>query len=124
VILVDSSIWIDHLRAPDERLGRLLQDDLVVTHPHVIGELALGSLRDRDLMLDLLDQLPQVPLAEDIDVRRMIETRRIHARGIGYSDAHLLASALIDRRAQIWTRDKRLAAVAGELGVAYTPPVN
>lgn len=117
-VLVDTAIWIDHLRAKDSRLVSLLRQDRVVSHDHVIGELAMGSLKVRRSVLDSLLDLPRAPLAEEPEVRSFIEARRLFARGIGYSDAHILASVVLGADLLLWTRDRRLAAVADELGVA------
>ena len=119
-VLIDTAIWIDHLRSADAKLIALLGQARVVTHDHVIGELAMGSIRDRHLVLESLLDLPRAPLAEEAEVRSFIEARRVFARGIGYSDAHILASILIHGSLLLWTRDRRLAEIAGELGVAYS----
>ena len=115
-LLVDTPIWIDHLRSTDARLVSLLGQDRVVTHDHVVGELAMGSLRDRRNILDSLLDLPRAPLAGEDEVRSFIEARRLFARGIGYTDAHILTSVMLDGGLLLWTRDRRLAAVAAELG--------
>jgi predicted nucleic acid-binding protein len=117
MILADTSIWIDHLRAGDLQLGQLLNQGQVVIHPMVIGELALGSFKERSQALALLDLLPQVPVARLSEVRHMIEARRLHGRGIGLVDAHLIASVLIDSSSRLWTRDKNLRKVAGDIGI-------
>ena len=118
MILVDTSIWIDHFRVGDSRLTALLLDGLVLGHPHVIGELALGQLSDRRELLGLLANLPQAKVATDAEVMTMIDTRQLFGLGIGYTDAHLLAAAMLTSDAQLWTRDKRLATTAGNLGLA------
>jgi predicted nucleic acid-binding protein len=118
VILVDTSIWVDHLRAGDERLGTLLDSGEVLGHPFVIGELALGNLRQRDAFLrDLLD-LPQAIVASDEEVLRLIDREKLFGRGIGYVDAHLLTAARLTADAKLWTRDQALNAVAAQLGLA------
>jgi predicted nucleic acid-binding protein len=117
VILPDTSIWIDYLRGGDRELERLLGQRQVVTHPFIVGELALGSFKKRGDALALLDLLPQIQVAELSEVRHMIEARRLHGRGIGLVDAHLLASLLIDSSTRLWTRDKNLRAAAETLGV-------
>jgi hypothetical protein len=121
-VLVDTAIWIDHLRSTDASLVSLLRQDRVVTHDHVIGELAMGSIKDRRIILDSLLDLPRAPLAEEAEVLSLIEARRLFARGIGYSDAHILASVLLDGGLLLWTRDNRLAAVAGELEIRNAAP--
>jgi len=119
VILVDTSIWIDHLRAGDPALAALLQNGQVISHPWVIGELALGYLTRRNEILGLLGNLPQALMATDLEVLAMIEEHRLVGRGIGYVDAHLLASTLLTVGSAVWTADHRLAAAAGRLGIAY-----
>ena len=118
MILVDSSVWVDHLRSGDATLARLLDDGRVIAHPFVVGELALGSLRQRELILTALQDLPQAVVASDIEVLRFINQQALYGLGIGYVDAHLLASARLTAGGSLWTRDKRLQAVADQLGVA------
>jgi predicted nucleic acid-binding protein len=117
VILADTSVWIDHFGAPHHEMSRLLAKDQIAVHPFVIGELALGNLKGRAAALEYLDRLPHVLVAQESEVRQMIETHHFYARGIGLIDAHLIASALIDPPARLWTRDIRLRKVAVELGV-------
>ena len=117
MILVDTSVWVDHLRAGDARLACLLEDNAVVIHPFVVGEIACGNLVDRGLMLDLLQHLPVAEVAEYAEVLGFIEHHGLYGKGIGYVDAHLLASAAISGAA-LWTRDKKLRVVARELGCA------
>jgi predicted nucleic acid-binding protein len=121
VILVDTSIWIDHFRASSLALVRLLGEGGVLSHPFVIGELALGNLRDRISVLEALRQMPQATTAADDEVLGFIETHSLHGLGIGYIDAHLLASARLTPGSRLWTRDQRLAAVAGRLGLIAEP---
>jgi predicted nucleic acid-binding protein len=118
VILVDSSVWVDHLRSGDEILGRLLADGRVLAHPFVIGELALGALRRRDLILEALGDLPQASVATNQEVLGFIGGQKLHGLGVGHVDAHLLASAKLTAGVALWTRDKRLHAVAVRLGLA------
>ena len=118
MILIDSSIWIDHLRSSDPVLTDLLNKGRVVTHPFVIGELALGSLRNRDAILSSLRGLPQAVVAQDSEVAQLIERHALYGLGIGYVDAHLLASVKLTPDATLWTRDRRLAEVASQLAVA------
>jgi predicted nucleic acid-binding protein len=122
VILVDTSVWIDHLRAGDERLEILLNGERVLSHPFIVGELALGALRRRALVLTALRRLPSAMLASDREVLGFIDQHRLFGSGIGYVDAHLLASARLTADARLWTRDRRLAGVAGRLGVAADLP--
>lgn len=117
MILVDTSVWIDHLRRPEARLQDLLQIDEVMTHPLVRLELALGSITDRDKVLNDLSLLVQAPVARTDELFSLIELRRLYRRGIGITDLHLLASALLDRSILIWTRDRRLGEIADELGI-------
>jgi predicted nucleic acid-binding protein len=118
LILVDTSVWIDHLRGSDETLINALESSEVLAHPFVIGELACGNLTNRELVLGLLRALPQALVATDSEVLRFIELRQIMGRGIGYIDVHLLASVALDANVTLWTRDRRLAEVARDLHVA------
>jgi len=118
VILVDTSVWIDHLRVGDRELAQLLQDGHVLAHPCVIGELALGQLSRRGEILGLLRNLPRAQAATDAEVLSLVENRQLYGLGIGYVDAHLLAATLLTTGADLWTRDKRLAAVTDQLGIA------
>jgi predicted nucleic acid-binding protein len=117
MILVDTSVWVDHLRAGDEMLASLLEAEKVLVHPFVIGEIALGYLRQRaSTLLDLHD-LPQSPVASDQEVLHLIEENRLFGFGIGYVDAHLLAAVRLTPGTSLLTRDKRLLAVATQLGL-------
>ncbi|MFZ4686135.1 MAG: PIN domain-containing protein [Hyphomonadaceae bacterium] len=122
MVLADSSVWIDHFRGTLDGLDALLDARSIVMHDHVLGELALGSLRDRTKTLWDLANLPRAPLATEAEVMVFIESRRIFARGIGYSDAHLLASAVLGKPITIWTKDMKLAAVAAAVGVSFAGP--
>lgn len=115
-ILVDTSVWIDHLRAGEGRLRGLLEDGSVLSHPWIIGEVALGTLRDRTGVLSLLGALPRAMVASEEEVRWLIEREALHGTGLGYVDAQILASALLTSNARVWTRDKRLGAAAARLG--------
>lgn len=119
MILVDTSVWIDHLRAGDEELAALLNSTQVLMHSFVVGELACGNLHNRETVLRLLQDLPQAPLASDAEVLFFIERHRLMGRGMGYIDAHLLAATALADPARLWTRDRRLAAAACDLGLAY-----
>lgn len=119
MILVDTSVWIDHLRAGEPQLATLLQDGHVLAHPWVIGELALGQLSRRSEILALLNNLPRAQTATDTEVLDLVENRHLYGLGIGYVDAHLLAATLLTTGAGLWTRDKRLASAATQLGLAY-----
>lgn len=119
MILVDTSVWVDHLRRGDARLADLLERGAVVIHPFVIGEIACGTLSSRSTVLDLLQDLPAAVIAESAEVLVFIERHVLHGRGIGYVDAHLLASVALTQGAKLWTRDRRLRVVAEELGCAF-----
>ncbi len=119
MILIDTSVWIDHLRNGSAALTDVLEQEQVMTHPFVIGELACGNLKDRRQVLDLMAALPPAAVASDKEVLLFIEDRRLMGKGIGYVDAHLLASVTLTEDAQLWTRDKRLAAVATDLRLAF-----
>ncbi|WP_458765186.1 type II toxin-antitoxin system VapC family toxin [Cupriavidus basilensis] len=121
MILVDTSVWIDHLRAGDAALAALLDANRVLAHPFVIGEIALGSLRQRDLVLGALRDLPRAVVATDDEVDRMIEDQVLYGLGIGYVDAHLLAATRLTPGSALWTRDRRLLVVADRLGLAARP---
>jgi predicted nucleic acid-binding protein len=117
MILVDTSVWIDHINASDPMLVTLLAEERVLAHPYVIGEISLGSLRDRDVVLGALLDLPRSPVATPEEVFYLIEREGLFNRAIGYVDTSLLASARLQPGITIWTRDKRLKKVADELGL-------
>jgi predicted nucleic acid-binding protein len=118
VILVDTPIWIDHLRSGDKAMAFLLSERRVLMHPFVKGEISLGHLRARARVMRQLDQLPRAIRAQDTEVLRLIEAETLFASGIGYVDAHLLASARLTEDTRLWTRDKRLAAAAERLSLS------
>ena len=118
MILVDTSVWIDHLRLGDPELASALQSCEVLCHPHVVGELACGNLRARDKVITLLQALPVSPVVSDKESLCFIDNYSLMARGIGYIDVQLLASARL-AGAHLWTRDKRLQTVTLELGLAH-----
>jgi len=118
VILVDTSVWMDHLRIGNSELSALLQDGHVLMHPWVVGELALGRLSSPSELAKLLRNLPPAEVATDAEVLTLIENQQLSGIGIGYVDAHLLAATLLTAGAGLWTHDKRLAAVAARLGRA------
>ena len=122
MIVVDTSVWINHLRAADERLTALLDAGEVLAHPFVIGELALGNLKPRDAIMRELRDLPQAIVAENEHVLNLIEHGVLFGRGIGYVDAHLIAAVRLTPEGKLWTHDQRLQAVAAELGVAAMLP--
>ena len=118
MIVVDTSVWIDHLRAGDERLVQLLVAGQVLVHPYVVGELALGNLRNRDTVLTTLQEMPQAGVATESEVLRFIGEQALFGMGIGYVDAHLLAAVRRTPGSLLWTRDKRLLAACAQLGIA------
>lgn len=117
MLLADTSIWVDHLRYGNKKLQQHLIEGRIVIHPFIIAELALGSLRDRDQTLALLDLLPQIRAAHMHEVRQLIESQRLYNRGIGLIDANLIASALINPPTLLWTRDKPLRKIAEALNI-------
>ena len=116
--LVDTSVWMDHLRAGDKTLAALLETGAVVVHPFVIGELALGNLRQREFVLNALSDMPSVDVATDAEVLFFIDRHRLFGRGVGYVDAHLLAATQVTAGVKLWTRDRRLHDIAADLGLA------
>lgn len=121
MILADTSVWIEHLRAGHDAFASRLDEGRVVIHPFVVGELALGSLARRTEILGLLLSLPQAPVATDDEVLAFIDRRGLPGAGVGYVDAHLLASAALIAARSLWTLDRRLAEVAERLDLAHRP---
>lgn len=119
MILVDTSVWVDHLRRGDARLAALLESASVLVHPFIVGEIACGSLANRKTVLELLQDLPMAAAADADEVLGFIERHKLHGKGIGYVDVHLLASVALTEGAKLWTRDKRLRAAAQTLGYAH-----
>ena len=113
--LVDTSVWVDHLRRGNARLAGLLDAGSVLCHPFVIGELACGNLANRDRLLTLWNSLPKAPVAEHGEVLELVRAHRLHGQGLGWIDVHLMASALLARCA-LWTLDKRLDATTRRVG--------
>ena len=124
MILVDTSIWIDHLRQFNEYLADLLERDQVLMHPFVLGELALGSIKDQKRTIARLSKLRVAAVASPAEVLTLIDNRRLHGTGIGYVDAHLLAAIYTSSAVglQLWTRDRRLRVVAERLEIAWSGP--
>jgi len=122
VILVDTSIWVDHFRSADQELADLLASELVLAHPFVIGELALGGVAQRQTLIEFLQDLPQAATASVNEALHFIRRHGLAGQGIGYVDAHLLASTQLSVGTRLWTRDKRLAGVAERLGLMMQPP--
>jgi predicted nucleic acid-binding protein len=118
MILVDTSVWIDHLRQGDSNLKQLLAQAQAMCHPMVVGELACGNLTSRSMVLALLADLPSATVASEAEVLGFIQAQSLFGLGIGYVDVHLCASAQL-HGVQLWTRDKRLQAVAVRLELAY-----
>lgn len=117
MILVDTSVWIDHLHTPDARLVSLLGRDQIGCHPLVIEELALGSIKHRGQVLESLENLRQFPVVTHAELLALVESRQLWGRGLSVVDAALLGAILIADGAKLWTRDKRLKAAAAEIGV-------
>jgi predicted nucleic acid-binding protein len=119
MILVDTSVWIDHFRKGDALVREILEKRQVLVHPFIIGELALGNMRERNVILRALSDLPKAVHADESEVLDYIERRALRGSGIGYLDAHLLTSVQMTPDALLWTRDKRLADVAARLSLAF-----
>ena len=122
MILVDTSVWIDHLRRADAELIVSLEGTMGVVHPLVIGELACGNLKNRATILDLLRRLPSAIEATHDEALKFIERHGLMGRGIGYIDALLLASTALGGDTRLWTRDQRLGRVARSLDLSYSVP--
>jgi predicted nucleic acid-binding protein len=118
VILVDTSVWIEHLRRGVRDLAAALETGAVVMHPFVMGELACGHLHNRAIVLDLFARLPEAPVATHAESLRFIEAHALAGRGVGYIDVHLLAAVALAPGTRLWTRDRQLARVAESLDLA------
>ncbi len=118
MILVDTSVWVDHLARGVSSMVSLLEEEMVSMHPFVMGELACGDIRNRKEVLHLLSRLPAAPVATEPEALAMIERRKLMGRGLGYVDVHLLASVALSG-SRIWSRDKQIAAAAAELKVRF-----
>ena len=116
MILVDTSVWVDHLRSRDESLVELLTSGSVLIHPFIRGELACGSMKNRPSIMAYLDELPSVRMAGHAETIQLLEIRELWGRGIGWIDAHLMASALLSD-CELWTHDGKLEQAAAEAGV-------
>lgn len=121
MILVDTSVWVDHLRSGSRALGRLLDRGEVLGHPWIVGELALGNLGQREETIRLLAGLPQAEVATPAETLAAIERHELFGAGIGYVDAQLLAASMLTPEATLWTADRRLRAVASRLGREFDP---
>jgi predicted nucleic acid-binding protein len=117
MILIDTSVWIEHLRVGSARLRSLLYNEEVLCHPFIVGELACGTLRNRKEILALLTALPEAPIAEHQEVLHLLEAERLYGRGLGWVDVHLLASALISG-CTLWTLDNPLKRTAAALRIS------
>ena len=118
MLLVDTSVWVDHLAVGDDVLAARLDAGVVLAHPFVVGEVGLGSLAGREQVLDLLDALPCATPAAGDEARTLLERRQLWGRGVGWVDLHLCAATLLTPGARLWTRDRRLRAVADDLEIA------
>lgn len=118
MILIDTSVWVDHLRRREPRVVAALDGGGVLMHPFILGEVACGNLRHRARVLALMRDLPRAPVATEAEALDFIDRRRLMAQGIGYIDVHLLASVVLTGTARFWTRDRRLAIVADDLGLS------
>lgn len=121
MVLIDTVVWIDHLQSDDEHMSMLLENEQVLMHPMVIGELAMGNLSNRQPTLDDLAKLPEISVATHNEVLFFIEHHQLMGTGIGYIDAHLLTASVLHDTAQLWTRDRRMMAVANELDINFVP---
>lgn len=119
MILIDTSVWIEHLRKGNRALAHLLNNNQVLIHPFVIGEIACGTLAGRDEVLARLKDLPALPKADESEALYCIERHQLMGVGLGYIDVHLLAAVLLAPPARLWTRDNRLKAAAKKMNVAY-----
>ena len=119
MIVVDTVIWIDHFHNRNDRLADLLAEGLALMHPFVLGEIALGSVRDRNDVIAIAGKLPRPLVAEPVEVLNLIASADLAGSGIGYVDAHLIASTILTPDGTIWTRDKRLETVAKRLGIVF-----
>ena len=118
MVLVDTSVWVSHLRHGNEDLRELLHDGEVVCHPFIVGELACGNLKNRHEILTYLQSLPMTILAEDEEVLKFIENNQLMGKGLGYVDVHLIASAVLTS-VLLWTLDKTLDKFTEKIGINY-----
>jgi predicted nucleic acid-binding protein len=122
MILADTSIWVDHLRSRNPVMEKLLGKGQILMHPFIVAEISLGSLHNRRKRLDDLEALLEVNVAALNEVRHMIESHSLYSKGIGLTDAHLIASCLMTPGTQLWTRDGALKSVAAALGILVSLP--
>ena len=123
-VLVDSSVWVGHFKQRSEHLVQLLEQGLVICHPHVVAEIACGTPPGRQAIINMLADLESAPVATQDELLTMMNTRKVFGRGCGFVDMSLLASSLISEKLHIWTVDKRFELIASELGLAYKPRLN
>ena len=119
MVLVDTCIWVVHLREGHDRLARLLDEGVVCCHSFVIGELACGNLKNRKEILSLLRELPSAEVADHEEILTFLDNHQLMGKGLAYVDVHLLGSAVLSGMT-LWTADHRLAQVAADLGVSYS----
>ncbi len=119
MILVDTSVWVDHFRSKTNHLPALLENSRVLIHPLIIGELACGNLKNRDQILTLLRRLTFAPSVSHDETLYFIEKNKLMGKGVGYIDVQLLASTALETGAKIWTNDKRMEGIAVKLGIAW-----
>ena len=122
MILADTSIWVDHLRNRNSEIEKCLSRGQIVMHPFIVAEISLGSLHNRQKTLDYMEALLEVRVAALNEVRHMIESHSLYSKGIGLTDAHLIASCLITPGTQLWTRDGAMKRVAAALGILVNLP--
>ncbi len=120
MILVDTSVWVDHLHVTEHALASLLDRAEVLMHPMIIGELACGNLQNRERLLSLWRDLPVIVTVTDDKALNFLEHHRLMGKGVGFIDVHLLAAVALHSDAVLWTRDQRLARPADELGLGFT----
>jgi predicted nucleic acid-binding protein len=118
MVLADTSVWISHLRENNNNLEFLLNEGIVVCHPFIIDELASGNLKNRQEILSLLRELPEVEMAEHDEILQFIEKNNLMGKGLGLIDIHLLASAVLTS-IPLWTNDKKLKQISAEMKVDY-----
>ncbi|MBA3059272.1 MAG: PIN domain-containing protein [Gammaproteobacteria bacterium] len=123
-VLVDTSVWVGHFKQRNERLVALLEAGVVICHPYVVVEVACGTPPSRRAITAMLGELCSSPVATMDEVLEMIERRNLYGRGCGFVDMSLLAATLLGEQAMIWTLDKRLDSIAGELNRAYRPALH
>lgn len=121
MILADTSVWIDFLRQSGEEMRNLLADGQIVMHPFIVAEVSLGSMRNRRRVIEELDSLREVSVAQLGEVRQMIEDHTLYSKGIGLTDAHLLASCLLTPGIALWTRDAAMGRAAKSMGIRSYP---